>query len=162
MLKLIRLGGLVGALLLLAPVAVKAQSETLEPSRQIIAQQEISSLEFNQFVQALLQLRTIEREAQQEMVQEIEKVGLSPQRFQEIGESLQKSGSASAAQIPEAEFEKFQKALAKMREIVEATQPKRERAITSQGLEIQRFNEIGQQVQQDPTLQQRVRERLGN
>ena len=100
MLKLIKLGGLAGVLLLFAPIAVNAQLESLEPTRQIIAQQEITSLEFNQYVQAIKQQQAIQREAQQMMVQAIEKEGLSPQRFQEIGESvLQRRGNAELDEL---------------------------------------------------------------
>lgn len=164
MLKSMFLRGLVGISLLLVPVAVRAQAGQLaapQPSAQATSPVSVTSLELQQFVQAIKQLQVVDRQNQQKMAKVLEEEGLSPQRFSEIGQSLQNPGNPPANPISEEEKQKFQNAIQKMEKIQQDSMPKQQRAISMQGLQIERFRQIDIAVQQDPTLKKRVQQMLG-
>jgi hypothetical protein len=56
---------------------------------------------------------------------------------------------------------KFEKIIVKFQKIEEDSIPKKEKAIISQGLDIQRFGQIQRTIQQDPALQEKVKAMLG-
>jgi hypothetical protein len=164
MLKSIFLGGCLGISLLSTPVAVYAQAQQLmtPPPAQAAVSEEISPLELQQFVQVLKQWRVIEMEMQKKMTQAIKAEGLTPERFLEIERKQDNFSLSSGAAVSEQEQQQFEKAQANVRKIWQETQPKKKRVITAQGLDIQRFSQIGQKVEQDRNLQQRVQQMLGN
>lgn len=165
MLKSMLLGGLVGTSLLLVPVAVRAQAGQLaspQPSAQAASPASVTSIELQQFVQAIRQLQVVDRQNQQKMAKAIEEEGLSPQRFSEIGQGLQNPGTPPATPVSEEEQQKFQKAIEKMDKIQRESLPKQQRAISTQGLQIERFRQIDVAVQQDPVLKKRVQQMLGS
>ena len=107
------------------------------------------------------QLQVVDRQNQQKMAKVLQDEGLSPQRFSEIGRSLQR-GVNPADPISEDEKQKFQRAIEKMGKIQQESLPKQQRAISMQGLQIERFRQIDIAVQQDTTLRKRVEQMLGN
>lgn len=163
MLKPIILGGLVGTSLLLVPVVVRAQAGQLtvpQSSTQATSPTSVTPIELQQFVQAIKQLQVVDRQNQQKMAKVLEEEGLSPQRFSEIGQSLQNRTNL-ANPISEAEKQKFEQVIEKMGKIQQESLPKQRRAISMQGLQIERFRQIDVAVQQDPTLRKRVQQMLG-
>lgn len=160
MLKLI-VGGLAGVLLYFPPVV--AQSTAQQQSPQIIAQmaprgsnETVSPLELQQFAQALRQLRKVEMETQEKMAEALKAERLSPERFQEIGQQRSNPDSPVGGTISPGEQEKFDKILAKIQTIRQEAIPKRSRAITLQGLTIERFNQIGEVIDRNATLRQQL------
>ncbi|UBF30665.1 DUF4168 domain-containing protein (plasmid) [Kovacikia minuta CCNUW1] len=156
------IGGIVGALLYFPPVAAQPQVAQLNPQilSQIFApkgsEEAISPLEIQQFAQALKQLKKVEMETQGKMVEALKEENLSPQRFQEIGQRRNNPDAPVSTEITPAEQERFDKALAKMQTIQEESIPKQRRAITLQGLTVERFSQIGQAVNKSPALKQQV------
>ncbi len=120
----------------------------------------IPALELQQFVQVLKRWKSIDMESQRKMVGVIKAEKMNPERFVEILKQQQNPG-ASTTEISADDKAKFEKIMAKFQEIEQESIPKKEKAITSQGLEIQRFAQIQRIVQQDPSLQQRVQQMLG-
>lgn len=164
MLKSMLLGGLVSTSLLLVPVAVRAQAGQLsvpQSSTQAASPTSVSPIELQQFVQAIRQLQVVDRQNQQKMAKVLEGEGLSPQRFSEIGQSLQ-NRTNPANPISQDEKQKFERAVEKMGKIQQESLPKQQRAISMQGLQIERFRQIDVAVQEDPTLRKRVQQMLGN
>ncbi len=163
MLKIIVLGGLVAVSLLISAGEARGQAGQLTPqsATQAAPPASISPLELRQFAQVLKQLEAIELEMQRKMALVIQKEGLSPQRFIEIDQQLQNPFSPSAAEVTEGEREQYKAARVKIEEIIQETKPRQERAVIAQGLELQRFAQIGQRVNQDRALQQRVQQMLG-
>lgn len=164
MLKSMLLGGLVSTSLLLTPVTVRAQAGQLtvpQSSTQAVSPTSVTPIELQQFVQAIKQLQVVDRQNQQKMAKVLQDEGLSPQRFSEIGRSLQR-GVNPADPISEDEKQKFQRAIEKMGKIQQESLPKQQRAISMQGLQIERFRQIDIAVQQDTTLRKRVEQMLGN
>ena len=164
MYKFIIVGGLAVVTLAFTPSQAKTQSSQLSLptlSTQATAPAPVSPLELQQFVQGIKQLQSIDRRNQAKMVQVVEKEGLSPERFQEIAQNIQEPNSTLEPPISEQEREQFARIVEQMEEIQKESLPKQQRAITMQGLEISRFSEIDRAVQQDATLQKKVRQMLG-
>ncbi len=156
------IGGIVGALLYFPPVI--AQVEVQQFSPQVLSQtfftpkgadEAISPLEIQQFAQALKQLKKVEMDTQQKMIEVLKEENLSPQRFQEIGQQQSNPGS-STTEVTPAEQERFDKALARMQTIQEESIPKQRQAITLQGLTVERFRQIEQAVNKSPALRQQL------
>lgn len=158
-------GGLIGTLLQLTPVVAQPQPQSLNP--QVLSQSltprgvnsTVSPLELQQFVQALKQLKKVEMDTQEKMVEALKSENLSPQRFQEIGQQ-RSNPDAPAAGITPSEQQRFDKALAKIQTIQQEAAPKQSRAITLQGLTVERFNQIGEAINRSPALKQQLQNSL--
>lgn len=154
------IGGAIGALLYLSPAVAQNPVQRLNP--QSFAQtfspkganESVSLLELQQFGQALKQLRLVEMETQQKMAEALKSEKLSPQRFQEIGQRQSNPDFPLSTEISPTEQQRFDNALAKIQTIGQEANPKQSRAITSQGLTVERFNQIGQAIDKNPTLRQ--------
>lgn len=121
----------------------------------------IPALELQQFVQVLKRWKTIDMESQKKMVGVIKAEKMAPERFMEILKQ-QQNPDVSANDISADDKAKFEKIMTKFQEIEEEAIPKKEKAIVSQGLEVQRFAQIQRIIQKDPSLQQRVQQMLGD
>ena len=164
MYKFIIIGGLAVIAWAFTPSQARTQSSQLSLptlSTQATPSSPVSPLELQQFVQGIKQLQSIDRRNQAKMAQVIEKEGLSPERFKEIAQNIQQPTPTLEPPISEQEREQFARIVEQMEEIQKESLPKQQRAITMQGLEISRFSEIDRAVQQDATLQKKVRQMLG-
>jgi len=167
MLKLIAVGivGVVGTLLYVPAAAAQSPEKRLSP--QPLAQNlipgrttpAISPLELQQFVQALRQLQKVQMETQEKMAAALKAEKLSPERFQEIGRQRNNPDSTST-EISPAEQKRFETALEKIQTIQREAVPKQSRAIRLQGLSVERFNQIGQAIEQNPALRQQLQNSL--
>lgn len=159
-------GVFVGSLLFL-PIAVaqsQAQLPSSPPAAQVLSLPGLSGaaspLEIQQFAQAIKQLRKVEMETQQKMAEALKGEGLSPQRFQEIGQRQDNPDSPLTADISAKDQQRFDKALAKINQIQQDAVPKQNRAVRLQGLTLERFNQIGRAIEQNPTLKRQFQENL--
>lgn len=156
------IGGAIAALLCSAPVVAQAQVQPL--SSQLFSQAStstrssgtISPLEMQQFAQALRQLQKIEMETQEKVIQVLKQERLSPERFQEIAQQRRNSDPSGAIQVTPNEQERFDKAITKIQTIRQEAAPKESRAVSMQGLTEERFNQIGQMINQNPALKQQL------
>ncbi len=161
MLKQLLAGGSVFAILL--SVSLSAQAQTSSPGApkvQPAPQVQVSPAELQKFANAVKQLQVIQQTSQTEMVQAVQGESLSEQRFVQIYQAQQNPQVQPKPQVSEKEKQSFQKAFAKLGQIQQATQTKMNQVVQSQGMEVQRFNQIFAAVRQDPTLQQKVRQLL--
>jgi Domain of unknown function (DUF4168) len=151
-------------LTLLAPLEARAQANRLlapsATSPSVSAAPAITPLELQQFVQAIKQVQTIEMESQKQMGELIKKGGLSLERFVEIDKAVN-AGVPPSKPISEDEQKKHQAITLKIQKVWQESQPKKERAVTAQGLTVSRFGEINSQVRSDRTLQEKVKQMLG-
>ncbi len=155
--------GFVGVLVAIAPSVVAAPSlsapvlaQAFSPNR---ASNTVSPLELQQFIQAVKQLQKVQMETQEKLVDALKSERLSPERFQEIGRYRNNPDSPLSGPISPAEQERFDKAITKIQKIQAEATPKQNRAITLQGLTVERFNQIGAAIDASPTLQQQIRNR---
>lgn len=166
MLKSMIVSGCVSLCLILSPSIVQAQATQLQGSPNASSQggsgqNQLSPLEINQFSQAIKQLQAIEIKNQQKMLAAIKDAGLSPERYMEIEKSARDRSYKPETPITPDEEEKFIKVATKLQEIWQEAQPKREKAVTTQGLTIERFAQINDIVAKDPALQKQVQQIVG-
>lgn len=166
MLKSLLLRSLAGSFVLFSISSFPAHSQTLTSVPQSVLAQaasptQVTQDELQKFAEAFKKLRAIEVEAEQRMAQAVQEEGLTPQRFVEIGQSQQSQESASSGVSAE-EQQKFDKALVKVREILENTETQKYEAVQSQGLEVERFQEIIVAIKANPELKQQVEQMLQN
>ncbi|MGK7943942.1 MAG: DUF4168 domain-containing protein [Microcystaceae cyanobacterium] len=166
MFKSLVVWGCAGLCLLLAPKMALGQANQLEIRPDALTQGEssqnqLSPLELNQFSQAIKQLQTLEMRNQQKMTAAIKDEGLSPERYVEIENTARDRTFQPETPVTSEEEEKFIKAATRIQEIWQEAQPKREKAVTTQGLTIERFAQINQIVGQDPALQKQIQQIIG-
>jgi Domain of unknown function (DUF4168) len=127
----------------------------------------VSEAELQKFAKVIPQLQEIQQSAQQQVSEAIQSAGLSEDRFRELYTAQQPAaGGATAPQAstpatPQ-EREAVQEVVAQLETIKNETQTRREQAVTSQGLQLNRFNEILTAVRQDADLQQQLQRMLSN
>lgn len=149
----------------MTPAAIAQTQENPQQSPiEILAQAQISDEELDKFSRAIFQMLTIEQQFQERIVQTIEGQGFSQERFAEIYQATVQAQENPAAQaelnISPEEQQKFAQIMEEGKQIQEETQARQEQAIASLGLNMDRLNEIGSAIQQNPELQQEVRTRL--
>ncbi len=164
MFKSLLLRSLASSFVLVSIGSFPAYSQTMTSVPQSFLAQatsatEVTQEELQKFTEAFKQLRAIEAEAEEKMAQAVQQEGLTPQRFVEIGQSQQNAGASG---ISADEQQKFQKALVRVRQILERTETQKYEAVENQGLEVERFQEIIAAIQGNPALQQRVEQMLQN
>lgn len=160
------IGGVATALLALPSVVAQTPVQQLSP--QVVSQvststrssDTVSPLEIQQFAQALKQLKKIEMETQEKIVQALKDERLSPERFQEIAQQRGNPDPSGATQITPKEQERFDKAVAKIQTIRQETASKESRAVSMQGLTEERFNQIGQMIDKNPVLKRQLQNSL--
>ncbi|MGH2413602.1 MAG: DUF4168 domain-containing protein [Microcystaceae cyanobacterium] len=123
-------------------------------------QGEISPEELQRFAKAVKQLRALDQTSQEKMAQAVQSEGFTPERFMEIERGQQNPQGQAAPEVSGEEKQKYEKALAQVKQIHLETQTQMQQAIKAEGLEVERFNEIVAAVQQDSTLQQQVQQML--
>lgn len=161
MLKQLLAGGSVFAVLLVGNLSAQAQTQAPSPQPNAPAPQvKVSPEDLQKFANAIKQLRVIQQTSQTQMVQAVQGEKLSEERFIQIYQAQQNPQAQPKPQITENEKQNFKKAFAKIGEIQQATQAKMQQAVQSQGIEVQRFNQIFAAVRQSPALQQQVRQLL--
>lgn len=149
----------------MTPAAIaQTQERTQQSPIEILAQAQISDEDLDKFSLAIFQMLTIEQQFQERIVQTIEGQGFSQERFAEIYQATVQAQEDPAAQadlnISPEEQQKFAQIMEEGKQIQEESQARQEQAIASLGLNMDRLNEIGSAIQQNPQLQQEVRSRL--
>jgi phosphoglycerol transferase MdoB-like AlkP superfamily enzyme len=159
--------GVFAGVVLALPMTIaqsQAQSPSAPPTTQVISLPKSSGLasplELQQFAQAIKQLRSVEMETQKKMAEALKEEGLSPQRFQEIGQRQDNPDSPLTADISPKDQQRFDKALAKINQIQQDAVPKQNRAVRLQGLTLERFNQIGRAIDQNPALKRQMQGNL--
>lgn len=120
-----------------------------------VAANDISSQELEKFAKAIATLRQIDEETQTKMIKAVEAAGMTPEEFMEIGENKE-----NVDNLPADKQLQFQKALDEVRKLNEEDRTQKRQAVENSGLEVSRFNEIGEMVESDRNLQKKVVEIL--
>ncbi len=148
------------------------QSQQQQPSQQDPLGQmqesaptvDLSDEEANTFADAAMAAQQIQMKAQQKMVGLIEDEGLDIKTYQKIAQSQQMGQGAQGAEtgaaddISEADMDKFESATQAIQEAQAGIQEDVAAAIEEEGIEMGRFQEISRAAQQDPELQQQLRQ----
>lgn len=145
-----------------APATKPTPAAVPAPASPSTVQAKVSSDELKKFATATKQLLAIVNDAETQMIQVVEKQGLSQTRFNEIYQSKQNSGTKPATQVTPKEEESYKQAVSQLTQIQKDAQAKMDQAVQLQGLPMERFNQIFAAVQTDPQLKQEVRKMIQN
>lgn len=121
---------------------------------------DLSEEEAETFADAIIAAQKVQAGAQQELVSIIEDEGLDIETFQQIAQASQQGQEPADSVIEDGDMEKFDNANESIKEAQEGIQSDVADAVEEAGMEMERFQEINQAVQQDPELQKLVRQKL--
>ncbi|PZD77012.1 DUF4168 domain-containing protein [Mesonia sp. K7] len=118
----------------------------------------VSDAELNTFVEVFSELQAENQSAQKEMIALMEAEGLTLARFQ----AIQQAQATPDAEIEytEAEKAKYDKIIAAIQRMQPALQAKMAEVVKEKGLSMQRYQEIGTQIQTKPELQQKIQDKM--
>ena len=140
--------------ILIAGTTAIAQTPQL-PQPQETQEVNVSDAELAKFAEAIKTLQSAEQESQKKMIAIVEEQDLDIEKFNEIHQAKMQNLEVKAS---EADQQKHQKAVAKL----EAMQPEimklMESIITTEGLTMERFQQIAAAMQASPELQQRLQQ----
>ncbi len=135
--------------------AYSQAGEVIAQASSEMAAKDISQQELEKFAKAIADLRAIDENTQQRMIEAVQATGMSPEEFMEIGKQEDTQMNLSADKQMQ-----FEEALEAVRELNKEDRKKKRVAVEEAGLEISRFNEIGRIVENNRDLQKQVVEIL--
>src|SRR5690606_29275921 len=136
--------------------AVMAQSTPFTEQQTQQPQIEVSDEEFEKFAMAFQHVRAITMGAQQEMADAVQQEGMDIKRFNEIHNAHLNPEVEVTATTEEKQ--KHETILKEIETIQVNIQGAMEEKIQEQGLTLQRFEQIAMKMENDPELQQKLRE----
>lgn len=140
------------------PALAQPSSQFAQAQVKQAATTEVSSQELEQFAQAVEEMQSIQIESRDQVSQALQEEGISKERFQEILKAQRNPEvNVNASQQ---EMQKFESASEKLAEIQRNTQSQMKEAVTDQGLEVARFQQIVAAVRENSTLQQQVQQMI--
>ncbi len=118
------------------------------------AQDKVSDAELKQFAEAFTAIQEVNQRAQTEMINVVEQAGFDLVRFNELFEASQNPNVQATPATPE-ETKKFEGVLARMEAMQGVFQKQMEDAVAKKGITVERFEEVGNALENDTVLQQR-------
>ncbi len=118
-----------------------------------------SDEELEKFANAILQVMTIQHEGQAEMIEIIEDHGMTVERFNEIMMQAQEM-PLEQVEATEEEKEVYLEVIEQIDEIQIELEEELVEVIEEEGLSIEKYEEIMQEYQQNPELQQLIQQML--
>lgn len=159
--KILTASAVLGLLLTGAvPSYAQTQQRTLLAQNQPAPAAQVSSDDLQKFAGALKLLLEIEQDSQTKIAEAIKDRGFSQDRFRAILMAQRNPEAKPSPEISQEEMQKFAEVISQAQKIQEQTQAKQEEAVQSQGLNVDRFNEILAAVRQNPTLKEQVQQLL--
>jgi hypothetical protein len=152
------------AALTLIGFAGQAQAQAGAPApapAEAAPQTDISDTELTQFASALQEVQAIRQAAEMEMVAAIEAQGLSVDQFNAIAEAQQNPEAQAEISLSEEEVASFGSAIEEVNELSQSAQADMVVAVESEGLSVAAYNQIASIVRDDPSLQDELRQILG-
>jgi len=140
---------------LMGITAVSAQFPQQMPAQQTT---EVSDGEMEQFALAFAGIQAVEQQVQPKLVKTVQDKGLEVQRFNEIMNAHQNPNQQVDA--TDDEMEKFAAASQEIERIQSKAQQDMFKAITEEGLTVERYQEIIAAVRNDETLQQKLQQHM--
>ncbi|HKK49498.1 MAG TPA: DUF4168 domain-containing protein [Alkalispirochaeta sp.] len=138
--------------LMSAPVVAQMQSQ---------GSPEVSDQELESFVAALQEVQAVQQDMATQSQESVQSSDMGEERFQELYQARQ-SGSQPANAATDAENQEFEQLMADIQSIQQESNAAMVEAVEEEGLQVQRFNEIAQAVQQNQNLMQRIQEMAGD
>lgn len=165
----ILLGTAASAFMLTSEMPAFAQQQAPQQGQPMSPQEnsmEVDEEEIQRFANAFEAVQSIQKESREEMAQAIEQQGLTIKEYNELFQQQQGNAGGesqmSQSNYSEEKRQQFEQADARIDQIEQETQSEIEQAITQEGLEVERFEQLWIAVRQDPELQQRLQNELQN
>lgn len=138
--------------------AVNAQQPPAQqpPVQQNVPDIDVSEGELEKFVNAVDEVKDLQKNSQEKMINAIESEGLDANRFVQINNLQMNPEAEGSGDISDEEMESFKKAKEKVDKMQKEMQDKQVKAIEDQGIDVQRYVEIAQAAQADPELRQKI------
>ncbi|MFW5695062.1 MAG: DUF4168 domain-containing protein [Alkalispirochaeta sp.] len=153
---------IIGAILVSGALVVMAQTgdsmESQEQGQADAASIDPDSGEFENFVEAMGEVQSIQEEMSVEVDEIISDASMDEDRFMEIHQEMQ-FGSEST-ELSGAEEEEYETLASEINSTQESYQEAMIEVIEDQDLTVDRFNAIVYSVQQDPELREKLNESL--
>ena len=140
---------------------VLAQTVVPETVISQASESNISQSELQQFAKIIEKIYVIDNEKTQQIVQILQKEGMSVDRFNAIVK-WKKNQEAPTPPVSDSEMKNFEKVIAQIAPVQEQANVKIKEVFETQELEVERFNQILEAVSQDPKLQGQVQQILEN
>lgn len=141
----------------MSAVAQQPSEPTAPPNATDNYVTEVDEEEIKSFANAFSVVQDIQQDSRDKMEQVIQEEGLTIQEYNELYRGQQMGSDAESSEISEQKQQQFEQADARIDEIEQEAQAAIEQAITDEGLELERFEEIGSAVRSDPELQEQVK-----
>jgi hypothetical protein len=161
MLKRVLTGCSLLALLMMSSTAA-AYAQASKPAPAPATSQQVSPEELKRFSTAMKELLTIADDAETRMRQAVKDYGLSESRFNEIYVAKTTPNSKPKTPITTQEQQKYDQLVGKLSEIQKDANTRMDKAVQTQGLPFDRFNQIFETVQKNPQLKQQVQQMIQN
>ncbi len=126
----------------------------------LMAQTDVSDQEIEKFAVTFQKMRMINQEAQQELSKVISDKGMEITRFNAIHQA--QMDPAKEVEMTKEEEKKYQAVIKELNEMQTEFRQEIEDMIKEGGLTVERYEQIGNQLQNDAALQERLREELTN
>ena len=126
----------------------------------LMAQSNVSDQEVEKFAVTFQKMRMINQEAQQELSKAISNEGMEITRFNAIHQA--QMDPEKEVEMTQEEEKKYQAVIKELNTMQAEFRQEIEEMIEEGGLSVKRYEEIGNQLQNDTELQERLREELTN
>lgn len=155
MIRVNKLAGLVMLFTMMGSTAIFAQQLPQQQQEQVT---EVSDADLEKFVAALQGIQMVTQQAQQEMMQVVQKEGMEISRFNEIHEATMNPEVEVAVTSEEKATHK--KIIGELESMQAGVQQQMEKLITDQGLSLEKYEQIAMRLQSDTALQQRIQQMI--
>lgn len=122
---------------------------------------DVSDEELEQFVNVSSVVQEIQMEAQMEMIEIVENEGLEVDTYNQIAQAMQMGQSEDEINVSSEDMDRFESASATIQEMEMELESEMTAAIEDEGMDTERFMMINMALQQDPELQTRIQEFMG-
>ncbi len=129
-------------------------------SSSLMAQTNVTDEEIGQFAVTFQKMRMINQEAQKQLSEAIAEEGMEVTRFNTIHQA--QMDPAAEVELTKEEEKKYDAIIKDLNEMQAEFRKEIEDMIKDGGLSVERYEQIGAQLQNDAELQERLREELTN
>ena len=119
---------------------------------------EVTDAELTEFAQIFQQVRVVNQQAQQEMIQVVQEEDFELQRFNEIHQT--KMNPQKEAELTEKEEKQYALVVEELETIQPKFQKKMENIISESELSMERYQQLAMALRSNPELQKRLQEMM--
>lgn len=133
-----------------------AFSQVPAPTQAPPVKEDFEENDLNRFLNASQRINVIQMEAQGEMMEIIEKEGLSVDEFNTLAQAQQNPNSTPTTSPDPKTVESFQNAATKINEMQQGLEGEMVKAVEEEGLEVDTYMQIVQAYQQSPKVKENL------